>query len=385
MIFSHWHFCHTLKMSPEDTRDFLDFLFTLEEKNSSLSEKNAALEWLEKQDETLLHVYAVPLLVKGALTGNNEDQTIKSAGEEYEHQVYLQKNKKLIIGLLEAEKQTSQTKACLSLLYDMDKLGSKELVDRVLAIPYVEPEREYLFSYLESEECKYSIIILSFLCAIAEKEPEMVSEVITAEKKLPFIDKALEQKSGRLPWKLAMTLRCFCGMTFEVAEKFYEEYWIGSAECLEITAHILLEEQKASENSREAVVGRLIEESYTLDFFSKYKKKIPLEGLWIDEKADYLNLCKICAILWQNILWNTAFEYDEGICANQLRTLWNAPVYYRTTKKAVKKRLRNLLIPYGAGISNIDQCPEYYFCTPWQKRTKKKNAERVMESHFRNL
>lgn len=369
MIFSHWHFCHTLKMTPQDTSDYLEFLFTLEEKAGTWGKKNAALAWLDKQDAPLLQVYAIPQLVKGILTANNEIQGGLNAEQEC-WRIFLQKSKRLISGLLENGKQTPQTRAYLDLIQKIDEKELSELVADTLNIPYMEPEREYQFSYLESEECVYSILMLSILCTIAEMEPQIVSEAI-AEINPQFIDMALEEKLGFLSWKLAITLRCFCGMSFDTVEKCFPKCWPGSVECMEIAAYFMLEKLKTKGKSKEDIVRYLIKESYTLDFFEKYRSRIPSEELWMDEKANMQDCYRICAVLWQNILWNMAFEYDSTACADQLRVLWNAPVYGKI-KKTRKKRLRDFLIPFGARVEDTGQCLEYYFCTPWQKRTKKK-------------
>lgn len=366
MIFSHWHFCHTLKMQPQDTSDYLEFLFTLEEgDNTSWRVKNEALGWLEKQDAPLLQAYAMPLLAKGMLLLDNP-----GAGEEDGWEAYQKKCRRIVLRFLETGRSTSWTRSFRKLVQKADENEYNELLDRLLGLPYENPEREYEYSYLESEECAYPILQLSILCAIAEKEPDMVSEAV-AEKKPKVIDAALERKWGLLSWKLAMYLRCICGMAFETAEKYFPNQWLGSAECLEIAAYIMLEEQKAKEKSGEDVVRNLLAESFTLEFLEKHKKKIPLESFWIDEKVGDYDQCRICAVLWQNILWNTAFGYDAQACAQQLKGLWNAP-FYKKAKRIQIRHLRDCLIPYGAMVTDAEDCPEFYFCTPWQKRTRKK-------------
>lgn len=369
MIFSHWYFCHTLKMSPQDTCSYLEFLFQMEEEGTTLAEKNDALKWLEKQDDSLLQAYAVPLLVRGVLTRSRQNDAVPK-GKEWEWQIYLSKSKRLLSRLLEARQQEAYAKRCLSLVQEMAEMEYKDLVDRVLELPCAETDHEYEFSYLETDECAYPIILLSILCVAAKENPKMVSEVI-AEKKPKLLDTALDLRKGlgRLPWKLAMELQCYCGISFDDAVKYFPEYWADSAECLELAAHIMLEEYKLSEKESISVVGKLIEESSRLDFFSRHRNRIP-EAIWVDEKADFPKRFKACAVLWQNILWNTAFEYDAEACADRLRTHWNAPVYARNKKKPVlKKDWRNLLIPAGAWIPDSGEYQDYLITTPWQRRT----------------
>lgn len=369
MIFSHWYFCHTLKMSPQDTCNYLEFLFQMEEEGTSIAEKNEAMKWLEKQDDSLLQAYAVPLLVKGMLAGSRQDESVPK-GKEWEWQIYLSKSKKILTKLLEARQQEVCAKQCLNLIQEMAEMEYKDLVDKVLELPCAETDHEYEFSYLETDECAYPIILLSVLCVAAKEDSKMVSEVI-AEKKRKLLDTALDLKKGfgRLSWKLAMKLQCYCGMTLDDAVKYFPEYWVDSTECLEIVAHIMLEEYKLSEKESSNIVGKLIEESRSLDFFSRQRNRIS-EAVWIDEKASFPERFKTCAVLWQNILWNTAFEYDAEACADCLRTYWNAPVYTRNKKKPMlKKDWRNLLIPAGAWIPDSGEYQDYLISTPWQHRT----------------
>lgn len=371
MMFSHWHFCHILKMSLQDTCEYLECLFTLE-KDGDWEKKKRALMWLNKQNTPLLQVYVLPLLIKRMLIGNDQIQgaEVKYTEQKCNWQVFLQEGKKLISGFLETGKQTLQARAFLDVVQNIEEKEYSELLGTLLEIPYMEPEREYQFSYLESEECVNQILMLSILCAIAEKDPEIVSEAI-AEKQPKFIDMALSEKQGYLSWKLALTLRCFCGMPFGAVKSYFPKEWLGSVECLEIAAQFMLKNLKRKENLSEDVVRALIKESCTLDFFEKYYYEMPSESFWIDEKADRQNCNRICAVLWQNILWNTAFEYNAVACAEQLRVLWNAPIYCKVKSKG-KWHIRNCLIPYGAKVIDTDLCLDYYFCTPWQKRTKKK-------------
>ncbi len=384
MIFSHWYFCHTLKMTPQDTGSYLEFLFQMEEETASITEKNEALAWLEKQEDSLLQAYAVPSLISGLLTGNSREQPVQK-GKEWEWRIYMLKSKKLVSSLLETGPQESLAKDCLNLIQSLDEAEYKGLVDKVLEIPFAEQDHEYQFSYLESDECVYPVILLSILCAVAKEDPKMVSEAI-AEKKPKFLDAALDMENGlgRLPWKLALDLQCYCGMTFDDALKYFPEYWMDSPECLEIAAHIMLEDFKTSEKTSRDVSGRLIEESYKLDFFCRWRNRIP-EAVWIDEKADYPNRFKICAALWQNILWNTAFEYDGTACKKQLQKLWNAPVYVQTKQTGTDKSWRHILIPNGACVPNLEHYPDYLVCTPWQRRTIVKKGSKNANKPFREF
>lgn len=368
MIFSHWYFCHTLKMFPQDTCNYLEFLFRLEEEGISIGEKNEALKWLERQDDSLLQAYAIPLLIRGLLTESRKNEAV-SKGKEWEWQIYLSKSKKLLSKLLDARHQEVYTKQCLNLIQDMVEMEYKDLVDKVLELPCVEVDHEYEFSYLETDECAYPVILLSVLCVAAKEDSKMVSEVI-AEKKPKLLDTALDLKKGfgRLSWKLAMEVQCCCGMAFDDAIKYFPKYWADSAECLEIAAHIMLEEYKRSEKKSSNIVEKLIEESLGLDFFTRHRNQMP-EAVWMNEKAAFPERFKACAVLWQNILWNTVFEYDTKACVDRLRIYWNAPVYKRNRKNPVlKKEWRKQLIPAGAWIPDSGKYPDYLISTPWQRR-----------------
>lgn len=371
MFFSDWYFCHTLKMSPADTNDYLEFLFTLEERGVSFSEKKGALDWIDSQGDPLMQAYAIPGLIKGILN----EETSDHLDEGQERRAYLQKSKKLISDLLEKAEESSNIGNFLSIIQNMDEMEDKELIDQLLLLPYAEPEHECEFSYLESEERAYPIALLSILDVLAKRDSRMISEAI-AETDLKLIDAALNGKEGMLPWKLAMLLRCYCGMTFDEAKDYFTNDWAGSAECLEITALLVLENEKKSKTSSDSVVKSLMEETSNLYFFEKNGRGVPTEGFWINEKADYQKSFKTCAILWQNILWNTAFEYDAESCITQLRLLWNAPVY-GYVRRTGQRRKRNVLLPAHARVMNTDECPEYFFCTPWQRRTcgKTKRAD----------
>lgn len=377
MFFSHWYFCHTLKMSPQDTCNYLEFLFQMEEERVSIAEKIEALKWLEKQDDSLLQAYAAPLLIRGVLTESRKNKAV-SKRKEWEWQIYLSKSKKLLTRLLEARRQEMHVKQCLNLVQDMAEMEYKDLVDSVLEFPCAEADHEYEFSYLETDECLYPVIVLSVLCVAAKEDPKMVSKLIE-EKEPELLDAALNLKKGfgRLSWKLAIELQCYCGITFDDVVKYFPECWADSAECLEIAAHSILEGYKKSEKESSDIVGKLIEESQRLDFFSRYWNG-KREAVWISEKANFSERVKICAVLWQNILWNTAFEYDAEACADRMRTCWNAPIYaWNKNNPVLKEGWRKFLIPTGALIPDSGEYQDYLISTPWQRR-------RIVNKHGMN-
>lgn len=61
-IFSDWHFCHDIQLSPQETSLYLNLLTVLRNKNSGQAEMEQALESL-KNASTLHRAYALPVLV----------------------------------------------------------------------------------------------------------------------------------------------------------------------------------------------------------------------------------------------------------------------------------------------------------------------------------
>ena len=49
MIYSDWHFCHSLQMNPHETMEYLDVLFILQEGSLCLRERMAALDKCQRQ------------------------------------------------------------------------------------------------------------------------------------------------------------------------------------------------------------------------------------------------------------------------------------------------------------------------------------------------
>lgn len=370
MFFSDWYFCNTLKMSLADANNYLECLFTLEKERGPLNEKIKALDWLEKQEESLLHAYAIPKLIKGILR--------KNASQEYDERqwmIYLQKSKKIIINILENSEKAAIIGGCLNLLQNIEEIELKDLVDQVIALPYVEAEHIYEFDYLESDECAYVIVLLSILYEAARQDIQMVSMCI-GESNTRLFNMAMEKKLGFLPWKLTMLLKCLCGTTFREAEELFPDKWIAFPECLELAALFILEREKKLEKSPEEIINVLIRESCQLDFLEKRDKQLPKDILWINEQDDRYKKIKICSVLWQNILWNTAFEYNAEVFIKKFKEYWNAPLYtYTKVKKERRnKRWREFLIPYSAKVDDPEECYSYFFCTPWQKRTNPKTT-----------
>ncbi len=373
MFYSDWHFCHTLKLMPQEEDAFLEIMFTLEAPGRLLAERNRELENLEGLEDSLLQSYAVPVLIKGILRECTVERE-EDDSDYLESTQFVEKSRNLIAAVLEKANQKDLIQDYEKILSDLGVEELDNIVKQIAGIPFEDDGQKYEFSYLESDKCIDSVFLLSILCAAAELHSDSVSATIK-ERKPRFLDLAAGKRYGVLPWKLAIMVQCFCGMSFDAAKKnYFPEHWgEEAAECMELTALMLAKEQRGLGKPERDVVWALIEESYNLNAFRALGRRIWDEPVWIDETAEGRDRTVICAVLWQNTLWNLALECDSSLCMERLEYLWNAPVYWsgkNSFSKAISRE-QIFLIPQGSKVEDKEELVPIYICTPWQRRTEK--------------
>ena len=160
MLLSHWHFCSSIKLSVQETADYLDLMFILERK-ANVEECIEALDQLATLDE-LRRAYAIPALVSLVLSDNGRNMLQTCA------------NKDLSDSLI------SQVRTLIRRSLSQDGLSERPIpsilnrIERVLAedIPKIVWDQyrptetrktESLNSYLETAEFSHDIFWLSLL------------------------------------------------------------------------------------------------------------------------------------------------------------------------------------------------------------------------------
>ena len=72
MIYADWYFCYQTKLSPQDTDEYLNLMFALENEHVPMDTKVDALNRLIRFD-VLFQYYAVPVLVDSLLTPHGRE------------------------------------------------------------------------------------------------------------------------------------------------------------------------------------------------------------------------------------------------------------------------------------------------------------------------
>lgn len=380
MLLSHWHFCSSIKLSVQETADYLDLMFILE-RRANAEECIEALNRLAELDE-LRRAYAIPTLVSLVLSDSGRHMLQSCSNEDL------------------SDNLISQVRTLIRRSLSQDGLSERPIpsilnrIERVLAedVPKIVWDQyrptetrktESLNSYLETAEFSHDIFWLSLLNTAGAMYPDAVRELdFTA-----FLDTALRYSCVELPWQLAFEIYCLSAQSFKDLQPYLQEGWMRNPACIgQVLKLTLLQDEETLEKGQSAVYP-LLQESFMLTMFERNYNRWEKNRstLWIDPKATPANHKELCSILWQISAWETAFSLDRDYCVYVFQYWWGTPVYGTRGKNAIEFGLSNagqiLLKESNTAIYNEKMLPSAV-SSPWQRSM---TAQQPQEGLFQDF
>lgn len=394
MMLNHWYFCSCVKLSPDETADFLDILSILEERYPAQQQ----LEALQKLNglDSLRRSYALPSVVS-LLFSNESRQRMQDQDPLYVGKL-MQACKQSILSLF-ASKVSSQntlsmygSRSCpvTQIVHKLDKLTAED-VSVLLKYPLRNTKirrSDVVSSYLESDEFNVEILFLSLLHVIGEYDINLLEDIDSED----LMSAALSGACGELPFQLAL------GITFRTIRyrrdllKLLPADWIVRPYCIQLMLRQLIyaEQQYDKEQGRKEPDALRWESRQLVHFSNCYEWcKRSLHQIWIDRELDQDEKYRVCAMLWQAVALDMAFTADPKGTLNTLNGYWLSPAYgyvnWRDLPEECNDIQKSIIHRNGNRVKHED--PEHAkhllshaLCSPWQKHETPK--EGIIFSEF---
>lgn len=366
MIYTHWYFCHAVKLSPADAAAFLDTLYTLENPLPA-DRKVSALKQLGQLDR-LHRVYALPVLVELLVSDRLREQMEKDPAPTAELRDLC---KQTILGAFAesgaAAGSAGQRCPLQSVIHKLDRISLDSLPSLVLdsVKRYGLHRSETIHSYLETDEFGNEVLWLSLLRAVGRSDPRLIAELDFSE----LLDPALEQNCGELPFQLALEVYSFSQQHFQELQRCFPSDWVVRPYCVQLALkHLICVEKRIEPGYNEA--DSLFWEATQLKYFDIYYERcLPkLKSVWMDEKLDSRGRRQICATLWQCVAWDLAFEMFPKQCIPKFTGLWSVPRFGKSPIEVACTLTQRYLME-GAGATatgNDNHQLSHGLCSPWQ-------------------
>lgn len=318
MIYSDWHFCYSLQMNPHETMEYLDVLFILQESSLCLRERMAALDKLASMD-SLRQAYAVPVLVDLLFSVEARAAYEAEENEDIVNRFRLIA-KQLLYGFLSGGEKDNMAQ----LRMIVGKLDSKN-DDDVLAYLRGVSDRKLGEArdrfYLETQEHVPELILLELLCQLSREQADKVQEIVSGNLKRLF-HSARNGSIGLLPQRIALEIDISCDTDSDKIEANFPEDWLSLPEFMEIFAR-----SRLYASTERTPFEAIQDELTSLTIFQQWNW-IGLDNstpAWfVDSKHSKKVLC---AVLWQSILWELAWEVDPERCLALANDCWGPPNY----------------------------------------------------------
>lgn len=365
MILAHWYFCSSIKLSVQETADYLELMYVLE-RRSSVRDCIAALEQLERLDE-LQRAYAIPLLVS-QLTSTPGRSMLKNCSDEDQTDMLIAKIRNLLRRSLS---QDGQSEVPVSgIVNRLDRIPLDDIPQIVWDQyhPTQLLKKEALNSYLETAKFSVDIFWLSLLKIAGEEYPEIVKELDFTT----HLDAPLHHGYGELPWQLAFEIACLSAQDFQSVQLYLNSSWMRNPACVGQIQKLLLLQKKETVEEGKSAVYPILQESYLLNLFDKKYRYWENNNstFWADHRAAPDTQKILCAIIWQISAWETAFALDRGFCVQVFQHWWATPVY--GTKAAwakdfgISKTAKQLLRESNTVFYN-ENMVSFSISSPWQR------------------
>lgn len=371
MIYSDWRFCQSIQLSPNETAEYLDILYILQDSFCNLQHRTAALEKLGQLDE-LRQAYAIPVFIDLLILPDSE-KWVASQEDQFAVQSFLTGIRQQLKKLLPEE---TSPKNELHELVDSLTGSNEENILRKLEKVLPGKRRQTLTGrpYLETNLFIQELLCLTLLSRLSRGHTDRVKK-LTSDNMKELFQAAAAGQLGTLPHRLALDILLSQDTDTDTILESFPEDWLSFPEYMEIFARA---EFCASPST---AFDRVVAEITGLKVFqTKNQKGLQAQkALWFTDSDSGPQKEIQSAVLWQAVLWELAWELDPIRCVELVNTLWLSPAYGRS--KIQPKTLINrnwitgaLFRTFGPAFFVEKASPdekrcvlEQTICTPWQR------------------
>lgn len=367
MIYSDWHFCHDIQMNPQETAKYLDTLFILRQNSICLQERLLTLDKLRQMD-ALWRAYAVPdlvdLLFSPEAKAAYEAEEDEEIAEKFQHSV-----KQTLLELLPDSR--GNRGSIYSTVNTLEKLNDDEVLTKLRSVSDERLEKASDYSYLETQAYVPELIWLTLLNRLSLEQVEKVQEIILGNLKGLFLS-ACKARIGLLPQSLALGTAVNCGMDFNDLKSYFPEDWLSFPEYMDILARGFL-----SEGGQDARFEAIQAEITGLALFQGWNRQgmQAKTSVWVTDGV--LNKPVLCAVLWQSVLWEFAWETDPERSLELANNTWGPPNFLpdwqtpvlpknRKNLNWITQKVLETFPPVRYEKDDPEHTVRHVVCTPWQ-------------------
>lgn len=363
MVYARWYFCYQAKVSAEDTMRYLEILSVIEEDNRSGKGKLRALAGLERM-EMLLQGYAVPVLVQ-SLFSSRSGEWAEIEWDYQEKERFLNKVKTLL------KKAAGQSQQLADLANSLDTKKDNEIIESLKDIMEEDEQSTRTvekMDYLETDLYRKEILVLSILRQMALACPEQISELVRGESRHPFIKNVLNGIYGQLAWNLAIEILSLCQEAVFGLISMFPFDWFTRPDMMELAAKIQF---KGS-------AEQLLKESYKYIFLREHFQTGAeyYKNFWISPYAENDEFIRLCAVMWQNILWMAALKSNPDYSIREINKLWKVSQRMEGMPGEINSLnyVQKKFIPYQAANYTWEEILRKTAC-PWMESIGEKGKK----------
>lgn len=339
-IFTDWHFCSTIQLSPQETAEYLHGLQVLRNKRSRRSDLNAVLDQFEKGNP-IQRAYVLPLLVDHLMSQGNSDSdgmTEEDTDGICLRMIKLMQDCVQHANLL-AQHSDEHLEAVDSLLSQLQWLNVgvlKKALHKLSALELQDCENPH--SYFETDKYALEIILLAAVRALTGNGSDGQQSLVESCQGL--LEKAVEGRLGMLPERLALDILQYGDDGFDSLSQAFPEDWLTYPEYMELAIRMDVDPKEDMADR----MKQLFLESYSFSWFQQHAYYFSRRNavMWFaanrqgftDKIKDYEEKPQmLCAILWQAMLWEYAADLDQKGAAETICRLWQLPPDTKLVKK----------------------------------------------------
>ena len=197
------------------------------------------------------------------------------------------------------------------------------------------------------------------------------SEIILGNLKGLFLS-ACKARIGLLPQSLALGTAVNCGMDFNDLKSYFPEDWLSFPEYMDILARGFL-----SEGGQDARFEAIQAEITGLALFQGWNRQgmQAKTSVWVTDGV--LNKPVLCAVLWQSVLWEFAWETDPERSLELANNTWGPPNFLpdwqtpvlpknRKNLNWITQKVLETFPPVRYEKDDPEHTVRHVVCTPWQ-------------------
>lgn len=378
MFYTAWYLCHTFKLSAKESQTVLSIVDAIENSKMPIVHRNAAIQDIMKIDP-LAGTALVPFIAESIILENSREE-IECIEERSLYQKYYEQLENAVLYYL-GDKRQQATVNIVMKFHELDYDAVREYIRSLEFNPM--SCHEGFAPYQDSDLYVMESFILALLVSIGEQHPKMIEEFVSGESELEIIQMAENGALGQVCWNLSKRLRFISGETTKYILRSFPCRWQERPDLMEVVIPYLFHNERNNLEEEGKVdhgirIDNLLEEAISLKIFGQYwiyYQNERQDSFWLWPEVTDADCTRTAIVMWQYILWSTAFLRNPEDTISALQKLWIAPnfKYFKNgdnfPQYGFLNKYQRKMFSHNIKLEN-EEAAKTYICSPWQRRSE---------------